>query len=389
MTVENKKEQATSPAPVKKKSVAREWLDSIVFAVVAATLIRWLFMEAFTIPTPSMEKSLMVGDFLFVSKLHYGTRTTTTPLQIPLTHQTIWGTQIPAYSRLIQLPSYRLPGFTHVKAGDVVVFNYPGDPEDPNEPVSYGGWQYHPVDLRTNYIKRCIGLPGQTIQVRDAQVYIDGKPSIQTPRMQFYYELVATEQLNERAFSRFDIQNFEESQPDSAQQAGTFRYRLLATPEGVEKIKEASFTRSLKQFSPYTPTSAESQIYPSASHWNPDFYGPIQIPKKGLTIDLDSSNVARYAGQITHFEGYDPKQITVTNNTLSIDGKVQRSYTFKQDYYFMMGDNRYNSADSRFWGFVPEDHVVGKAVFVWMSIDPNPASFWQKIRWNRLFRVIE
>jgi signal peptidase I len=389
MAVTKQETQADAPVQIRKKSAAREWLDSIVFAVVAATLIRWLFMEAFTIPTPSMEKSLLVGDFLFVSKLHYGTRTTTTPLQIPLTHQTIWGTNIPSYSRAIQLPTYRLPGFTHVKAGDVVVFNYPGDPEDPNEPVSYGGWQYHPVDLRTNYIKRCIGLPGQMLQVRDAQVYIDGKLSEQTPRMQFYYNLVATEQLNERAFKRFDVQSFEEATPDSTQKAGTFTYRLLATPESVEKIKTASFVRSIKQFSPYTAAAVEPQIYPTVAHWNPDFYGPVQIPKQGLTIPMDSAHVALYVGQITHFEGYDPKQITVSNNQLSIDGKVQTSYTFKQDYYFMMGDNRYNSADSRFWGFVPADHVVGKAVFVWMSIDPNPDSFWQKIRWNRLFRVIE
>ncbi len=389
MAVANQEKRADSAPQVKKKSALREWLDSIVFAVVAATLIRWLFMEAFTIPTPSMEKSLLVGDFLFVSKLHYGTRTTSTPLQIPLTHQTIWGTNIPSYSRVIQLPTYRLPGFTHVKAGDVVVFNYPGDPEDPNEPVSYGGWQYHPVDLRTNYIKRCIGLPGETIQVRDAQVYINGKLSPQTPRMQFYYDLVASEQLNERAFKRFDVQSFEEAAPDSTQKAGTFTYRIVAMPESIEKMKSASFVVSVKQFSPYTASVAEPQIYPSASHWNPDFYGPVQIPKKGLTIPLDSAHVALYAGQITHFEGYDPKQVTVANNQLSIDGKVQTSYTFKQDYYFMMGDNRYNSADSRFWGFVPSDHVVGKAVFVWMSIDPNPDSFWKKIRWNRLFRVID
>jgi signal peptidase I len=387
MAVTKQETTATEAPQTPKKSALREWLDSIVFAVIAATLIRWLFMEAFTIPTPSMEKSLLVGDFLFVSKLHYGTRTTTTPLQIPLTHQTIWGTNLPAYSRAIQLPTYRLPGFTSVKAGDVVVFNYPGDPEDPADP--YGGWQAHPVDLRTNYIKRCIGLPGQTLQVNGAQVYIDGKIASQTPRMQFYYDLTATEQLNERAFKRFDVQEFSEAAPDSAQAPGTFRYRLMATPESVEKLKSASFVRSIRQFSPFTAAAVEPTIYPTASRWNPDFYGPVQIPKRGLTVPMDSARVALYAGQITHFEGYDPKQITVSNNKLSIDGQVQTSYTFKQDYYFMMGDNRYNSADSRFWGFVPADHIVGKAVFVWMSIDPNPDSFWQKIRWNRLFRIIE
>ena len=378
MSVVRNQEPGTTRVVHKQKSPFREWLDSIVFAVVAATLIRWLFMEAFTIPTPSMEKSLLVGDFLFVSKLHYGTRTPKTPLQVPLTHQKIWGTDIPSYLDWIQLPQYRLPGFSSVKRGDVVVFNYP--PED----------QY-PTDLRTNYIKRCIGTPGDAIEVRDRQVYANGQLFPNPPRSQTSYFIKTNSVISERVFKRYDITDFEQATynyNDTITANDASGYIVHTLPETAAVLKQQDFVQGVEAI--YEPKGVRNfMIYPQSSlfNWNVDNYGPITVPKKGATIQLDEKNIALYGTVIQKYE--DNGKVELTDKTVSIDGKPITSYTFKQDYYFMMGDNRHNSADSRFWGFVPEDHIVGKAVFIWMSIDPSPESVLKKIRWNRLFRVID
>ncbi|GAA4396692.1 hypothetical protein GCM10023187_05090 [Nibrella viscosa] len=378
MAVTNQETETRANSVKQKKSAVREWFDSVIFAVVAATLIRWLFMEAFTIPTPSMEKSLLVGDFLFVSKLHYGTRTPKTPLQVPLTHQKIWGTDIPSYSDAIQLPQYRLPGFTSVKNGDVVVFNYP--PED----------QY-PVDLRTNYIKRAIGTPGDVVEVRDLQVYINGKPMQNPPKMQNEYFLKTNEVVNERTFRRYDITDFEnytESYNDTIPGNDVQGYLIKTTPETAAVLKQQAFVQDL-QLIKSLKGQKEPFLYPQTQlvQWNRDNYGPVTVPKEGVTIPLNELNIALYGPVIQKYEGNE--RVELTDKTVKINGQPITSYTFKQNYYFMMGDNRHNSADSRYWGFVPEDHIVGKAVFIWMSIDPNPDGFFNKIRWNRLFRVIE
>ncbi|GAB3182238.1 signal peptidase I [Telluribacter humicola] len=363
----------------KKKSATREWFDSILFAVVAATLIRWLFFEAFTIPTPSMENSLLVGDFLFVSKLHYGTRTPKTPLQVPLTHQTIWGTNISSYSDAIQLPQYRLPGFSEVNRGDVVVFNYPPELQ-------------HPVDLRTNYIKRCVGLPGDTLVIRDAQVYVNGKAIENPPRMEDEYFVATSTAVNEdKVFKENGISeyySYSETFGDSIPANDESGYIVYTTSAIAAKLKEYDFVkdvRVVKASSDYV----EPGLYPQSPlfKWNRDNYGPIVIPAEGMTIQLTPENVALYKDVIKNYDGNE--NVAIDGNNISIGGQAITSYTFKQDYYFMMGDNRHNSADSRYWGFVPKDHIVGKAVFVWMSIDPNPTSIANKIRWNRLFRVIE
>ncbi|QMW01163.1 signal peptidase I [Spirosoma foliorum] len=375
-----------------KKSPIREWLDSVLFAVVAATLIRWLFMEAFTIPTPSMENSLMVGDFLFVSKLHYGTRTPRTPLQVPLTHQKIWGTDIPSYSTAIQLPSYRLPGFTHVKNGDVVVFNVP--PKYLNDNIDY------PVDLKTNYIKRCIGIPGDVLEVRQREVFVNGKPFPTPPRSEQKYFIKTTESLDANFFRKYDIVNDyrDPSQPtenwkpleqynDSTKTSVMVGYSINTTKEVIDKFKGFDWVKGIEPMSE-KPGEMAPMIYGTPTFkWNHDNFGPITIPKKGVTIQINAQTIALYGPVIQLYEGND--KVEVEPASIKIDGKTITSYTFKQDYYFMMGDNRDNSLDSRFWGFVPEDHIVGKAVFVWMSLDPNPANIWNKIRWNRLFRTID
>ena len=381
-----------------QKSAFREWIDSVVFAVVAATLIRFFFFEAYTIPTPSMEGSLMVGDFLFVSKMHYGVRTPKTPLQMPLTHQKIWGTDLPSYSTLLDLPIKRLPGFSEVKQGDAVVFNVPNYLPDGDAPV----------DLRTYYIKRCIGIPGNTLEIRDTQVYINGKPMENPARMQHEYLLKVKEPLSAEFFDKYDITNgmdatgqsnfnWQEVQLTSQDSSvvGLHDYVVNTYSSNIEEFKKLkSFVGAEILKAPKgTPDGEDSMTRDDASTamfgrsyvWNKDNYGPLLIPKEGSTIQLDSMNVDKYKYIIKYYEGN--KNVIIDGYTISIDGKIIRSYTFKQDYYFMMGDNRHHSADSRYWGFVPADHVVGKAVFVWMSLDPNK-SWFSKIRWSRLFRFV-
>lgn len=376
---QKKKKEETKP-----KSKSREWVDAIVFAVIAATLIRFLIMEAFTIPTPSMEKSLLVGDFLFVSKFHYGARTPATPLQVPLTHQKIWLTNIPSYLDWIQLPQYRLPGFSEVKRNDVVVFNIP--PISLNEGIDY------PVDLKTNYIKRCVGLPGDVLKIEDKQVIVNGEKIDNPEQMQFAYLVISTNRLSQRVLEKFDIPEVQVvgTNPDVAQ-------ILYLTDEQVAELSKESFIKEIrpasnnpyKRYSPYEEGELDEGIFPSDPElfsWNSDWYGPITIPKEGATIEINRETLATYGDVITL---YDHNEDAVINgDKLLIDGKEVDSYTFKQNYYFMMGDNRHNSLDSRYWGFVPEDHIVGKGFFIWLSLDPN-AGLFSKVRWSRFFNLIE
>ncbi|GAA4409077.1 hypothetical protein GCM10023187_31810 [Nibrella viscosa] len=385
------RKKAAGASPTGKKSPLREWLDSLLFAVVAATLIRWLTVEAFAIPTPSMENSLMVGDFLFVSKLHYGSRTPSTLLQIPLTHQKLWGTNIPSYSPAIQLPSFRLQGFTQVKNGDVVVFNYP--PQKPGEPD-------YPVDIKTYYVKRCIGIPGDVVSMRREQVYVNGKAMPNPPRSQTSYFVKTTNVLNDRFFRRYGIVNdfksaegpFINWQPieiynDSLKTSVLVGYQVNTTRETIARLNELDWVKGIEPMTD-VPENTGQGVYGSTSHrWNRDNFGPLTVPKRGTTIPINPQTIAVYGPVIQRYEGN--QNVAVTPTGIRIDGRPITTYTFKQDYYFMMGDNRHNSEDSRYWGFVPEDHVVGKAIFVWMSIDPVPTDIWHTIRWNRLFRMIE
>lgn len=364
---------------VQPKSKVREWVDAIAFAVVAATLIRWLIMEAYTIPTPSMEKSLLVGDFLFVSKFHYGTRTPKTPLQLPLTHQKIWFTNIPSYSKAIQLPQYRLPGISSVKRNDVVVFNVPGIEEN-NLYIPKSKWIDYPVDLKTNYIKRCVAIAGDTLQIKDHQVFVNGTLSEQEPGLQHDYSVYAKSQINERILDKYEIEGFQIISNTDTQ----VRYAMPLTQEVAEELKKLPFIDSVVF---ETRKNVEFNIYPDAAKfpWSGDFFGPLVVPKEGMTINIDSTTLTLYGKMIERYEHNE--DVKMENGKLFIEGKELSTYTFKQNYYFMMGDNRHNSLDSRYWGFVPEDHIVGKAFFIWLSLDSN-ASFFNKIRWSRFFNLI-
>ncbi|WP_158856577.1 signal peptidase I [Lunatibacter salilacus] len=352
----------------KKKSAIREWADALLFAVIAASLIRWLLLEPFTIPTASMEKSLLVGDFLFVSKMHYGTRIPRTIIQMPLTHQKIWGTDIPSYSDAVQLPYYRLPGFTSIKRNDIVVFNYPDE-------------HWHPTDLKTNYIKRAIAVPGDVLEIKDTQIFINGQASENPKEMQFSYDVLTSRQLNADFFDQFGIN------PDSYYPfSDNSGYLVFATQEMVDKLSANPAVASIKKRTSKAG-QGDGNIFPDGAYhgWNKDHFGPLEIPSKGWTIDLDEDNFRKYAYTIEKFEGH--KNVSIDANQLFIDGQKVTTYTFNQDYYFMMGDNRHDSLDSRFWGFVPEDHVVGKAWFLWLSLEKHK-NFLNKIRWNRFFKSI-
>jgi signal peptidase I len=363
----------------KPKSKLREWVDAVAFAVVAATLIRWLIMEAYTIPTPSMENTLLVGDFLFVSKFHYGTRTPATPLQLPLTHQKIWFTNIPSYIDAVQLPQYRLPGISSVKRNDVVVFNVPGIEEN-NLYAPKSQWIDYPVDLKTNYIKRCVAIAGDTLEVRDHQVYINSVASENPPHLQMNYDVYAESQINDRVLNKLEIDEYQVIGRTDNQ----VRYTMSISTTVAEELKKLPFIDSVVL---ETRKDVEFNIYPDATifPWSGDFFGPIVVPKEGMTIQLDTNSLALYRKMIERYEHNE--DVKVENNKLFIDGKEVTSYTFKQNYYFMMGDNRHNSLDSRYWGFVPEDHIVGKAFFIWLSLDAN-GNFFNKIRWSRFFNLI-
>jgi signal peptidase I len=369
----SKKEQDTKP-----KSAVREWWDAILFAVVAATLIRWLIMEAYTIPTPSMENSMLVGDFLFVSKFHYGTRVPRTPLQIPLTHQKIWFTEIPSYVDWVQLPYYRLPGFSEVKRNDVVVFNVP--PKDLNEGKDF------PVDLKTNYIKRCVAASGDVLEIKNKQIYVNGEAQENPAEMQFSYLVTARDEINQRNLDNLKLD------PDDYNYLGRPEndkavYQMFITKEKAAEIKTLPYILSVDE-DYRTNEGPDYRIFTGARYtpWNGDNFGPLTIPKEGMTIPVNDSTLTIYSHVIRNYDFN--KDVKIDSGRLIIEGKELTEYTFKQNYYFMMGDNRHNSLDSRYWGFVPEDHIVGKGFFIWLSIDKY-ASFFNKIRWKRFFKPIE
>ncbi|QKG51258.1 signal peptidase I [Hymenobacter sp. BRD67] len=381
-----RKTDPTAP-PKPPKSKSREWVDSLLFAVIAATLIRWATFEAYVIPSPSMEHSLLVGDYLFVSKLHYGPITPQTPLQVPLTHQTVPVFGFKSYSDLIQLPTYRFPGFSSIKRNDVVVFHVPHE-------------QQYPADLRTNYIKRCIAIAGDTIEIRNGQVFLNGKPGAigGQPQTDYFMEVETPNDEVRQALHDQGVVDY--TKPDGIPVAGTLEetgklgYIISCQTSVAEYFRKQPYVKSLTVYSPLRqPLFPDAADYPVSGamsavqrKWQLDSFGPLPVPKKGQTIALTPANAAIYykiVSQYEHNQGISWKDGMIQQN-----GQPLTSYTIKQNYYWMMGDNRHNSEDSRFWGFVPEDHVVGKAVLIWLSLDPF-GDLAHKVRWNRLFHTID
>jgi signal peptidase I len=388
--------------PDGKQTKVIEWVDAIIFAVIAATFIRLFFIEAYTIPTSSMEKSMMVGDYLFVSKTAYGPKMPNTPISFPFVHHTMpLSTTMKSFSTIIHYPYRRIAGFGKVKNDDVVVFNFPeGDTVAVNMPdrsyyelvrmyghdkvnsdkASFGKIIYRPVDKRENYIKRCIAIAGDSLKIVKGLVYVNGKPQKEIPGIQYKY-LINTNgtAINASTLDKLDISQSEIEGSDS-------RYILPLTAGQLKKIDALKFVQS-KERALYPTDYSDPAIFPSDPKfsWNLDNFGPIWIPKKGVTINLTLNNLPLYKRIIAVYEENDLK---VKDGTIFINGVPASTYTFKMDYFWMMGDNRNNSADSRYWGFVPEDHVVGKASFVWLSLDKNK-SFLSKIRWDRFFMGVK
>lgn len=386
--------------PKKKKSAVREWLDAAIFAIIAATLIRTFIFEAYTIPTPSMEKTLLVNDFLFVSKISYGPRIPMTPLAVPFVHHTLPFTKsAKAYSEAVKWKYRRLPGFSAIKRYDVVVFNFPeGDTVaiDSPDPSYYGmvrqfGWQsvhnsyqiiQRPVDKRENYIKRCMAEAGDTIRIVKGAVYVNGQAAPVPPGSQHKYVVETTgDQLNS---SRLEDLGIATSGPDFYQlDASKYIYNLTpANVTALEQFKPIVKDIKIYQESDFTDFNYNNVFPHDTAHfkWTEENFGPLYIPKKGATVKLDESNIALYDRVIRVYEG---NTLERKDGKFIINGQPADSYTFKMNYYWMMGDNRNNSLDSRFWGFVPEDHVVGKAWLIWMSYGEGG------IRWSRIFRNIK
>lgn len=361
---------------VYKKSVGREWADAIIFATVAASLIRGFLIEAYMIPTGSMERSLMVGDFLFVSKLNYGPRIPMTPLAFPFAHHTMPVTGGKAYSELVKVPYKRLPGFQNIERNDVVVFNYPVEADEPYN---------RPVDKRENYIKRCVGLPGDVLQMNNAVLQVNGENAFVDEDFQTDYVVLTTP--NGLNAQRILDMRLEVDPYNTNANEGIYVIHMTAT-EAAE-VKKWSNVKEVRQnmFMP-TDNSPSVQSFPNYTNgmvWNYDNFGPFTVPAKGTSVKLDSLTIPLYKRIITVYEG---NTFEEKADGTYINGQKADSYTFQMDYYWMMGDNRHNSLDSRGWGFVPEDHIVGKALFTWLSYDKD-GSFLSSIRWNRIFKGIE
>ena len=385
-----------------KRNALLDWVDAIIFAVVVVTFINTFFFQAFKIPSSSMESSLYTGDHLFVSKLAYGPKLPQTPLTIPFTHNVIAGRE--SYSELIQNDYRRLKGFGHVKTGDYVVFGFPhGDTVLVREPAAdyytyartlgrdytlrnYGPIVVRPSDKKDHYVKRCVAVAGDTLTIKDGQVYVNSQPQENWPGVQNSYMVVTDgKKINQKNLNKLDIN------------VGELWYypelpgypEMPLTADMLEQVKSysnvVSVTQNIDSYPPDYPDS-ELTIFPFSSDykWTRDNFGPLWIPKKGVEVELTVKNLPLYQRIITSYEGND---LEVKDGKIYINSEEVQSYTFKQDYYFMMGDNRHNSLDSRYWGFVPEDHIVGKPAVIWLSIDGNK-KFPNNIRWRRFFKFV-
>ena len=417
---------------LKPRTAFGEWVSSIAFAIIAATLVHTYVMQPYTIPTSSLEKTLLVGDYLFVSKFHYGARVPTTTIATPMLHDSIPTAIISekntkSYLNKPLLPYLRIPGFQKIKRNDIVVFNWPVDTlvhwMDPSK-----GTDFKPLDKKTNYVKRCVGIAGDTLEVRDGYVYINGKQNILPDRakLQFYNRVYSEKGLSTQKLLRYTDKEFErkfiinftsQNQFEKVMRYATNnpekikdnQFIITTSDEGIPqwiingyrldikeistKIRKANITDEIaaklrkdsevdsvvKVINP--KGNKGNNMFPQGTNlsWNTDNYGPIYIPKKGTTVSLNMNSIPFYERII---EDYENNQLEVIGEHIFVNGKKSTSYTFNQDYYWMMGDNRQNSLDARSWGYVPFDHVVGKPVLIWFSINEG------KIRWERLFTTV-
>jgi signal peptidase I len=335
------------------------------YTLLGAVLVHWLVAESFVVPTSSMEGSLLVGDRVLVSKLAYGPQTPQTPLQLPLMHQKIWGTNLPSYLDWVSLPAWRLPGLGSVQRGDVVVFYYPPD-------------LAHPPDQRAHYLKRCLGLPGDTVQLAQQLVLAGGQPLAPPAQVQHSYAVMLAgpqppAQFSER-IKALEINDFMELPRGYVVHTSPAKAATLARDPAVARLLPNE----------YAPGMESEKCFPFSPlfTWNLDNFGPLWVPQAGATIPIDEERLVLYGALIAQHEGH--RQVELKGGKLWIDGHLQATYTFGQDYYFVLGDNRHRSDDSRMWGLVPASHLVGKAWLVWFSRAPGG-----QVRWERAFRRVE
>ncbi len=411
-----------------------ELLDTVVFALFWLYIINLFFFQMYKIPSSSLEKSLLVGDHLFVSKVNYGPRMPNTPVYMPMTQNTMPFGNVKSYLEWPMLDYHRLAGFGKVETNDIVVFNFPcGDTVCVNMPnpdyytiildegANYlrahqnelegrtfanswernhfiseigrkhvwsvekqlGGIIWRPADKRDCYVKRCLGLPGDTLEVRHNVVYVNGKVLEDQPEVQHNYHIRTNGViLNDHFFESLGISNADRRSAS----IGANSYVLPLTKAMYEKVRQMPTIESI-EIDDNDPDYAGLTVFPFSQDypWSRDNYGPIWMPKKGVTVTLDDKNIMLYERIITSYEGH---TLDYRNGKIFVDGIETTQYTFAMDYYWMMGDNRHMSADSRYWGFVPEDHIVGKPLVVWLSLDPDK-SWFSSIRWNRFFKSVE
>jgi signal peptidase I len=417
---------------LKPQSELGEWVSSITFAIIAATLVHTYFMQPFTIPTSSLEKSLLVGDYLFVSKFHYGARVPSTVIAAPMVHDSLPFTGTASYLKSPQLPYTRLPSLQKIKNNDIVCFNWPADTLATMWGDTSGKFTYKPVDKKTNYVKRCVGIAGDSLEIRDGYVYINGVKNVLPYRakIQFYYTYESNSDIDASTFPKFLIDKertgvyrilseyWENDKvqdaikkngnltkigqdslytevagginPELAQRlkmsSVSTKININLTQEEADRLKKYPLAVSVTKIN-HAPDNA---IFPHVEklQWSQDNFGPIYIPKAGATVKLDAESLPFYEQIIKNYENND---LVVNGNDIFINGKKVDSYTFKQDYFWLLGDNRHNSLDARYWGYVPFDHVLGKPVMIWFSWDANAASFGAKIksiRWDRMFTTV-
>ncbi len=364
---------------LKPRTELGEWVSSIVFAIVAATFVHTYFIQPYTIPTSSLEKSLLIGDFLFVSKFHYGARTPMTTIAAPMVHDSLPLVKSKSYLKKPALPYFRIPGFQKIKRNEIVVFNWPVD----TVRFFFDRSNVHidkPIDKKSNYVKRCVAIPGDSLEIKDGYIFINGKQTVLPDRAktQYFHNVTTTSQFNPSSL----ITRYGSTELGG----GNNEFIVNLTDENASKLKNNPHVKSVvKQISP--KGTFDSTVFPHNKQypWSKDNFGPIYIPEAGKTVALNAKTLPFYKRII---EVYENNNLTVNGDEIFINGKLATSYTFKQDYYWMMGDNRHNSEDARYWGYVPFDHVVGKPVFIWFSWDSNAKGLGNKIRWERVFTTV-